>query len=53
MKRLSSEHIKALHRLLIEETGGLDGMRDAGLFESAILSPFQTFDGVPLYPPWR
>lgn len=50
MKRLSSEHIKLLHRVLMEETGGLDGMRDENLFESAINSPFQTFDGVFVYP---
>ncbi len=49
MKRLSGEHIKALHSLLIMETGGLDGIRDEGLFESAIHSPFQTFDGVYVY----
>lgn len=49
MKRLSGEHIKALHSLLIAETGGSDGVRDEGLLESAILSPFQTFDGVSLY----
>jgi death-on-curing protein len=27
------------HRLLIEEFGGLDGIRDAGLLESAVLRP--------------
>lgn len=50
MKRLGSEHIKLLHRILLEETGGLDGMRDENLFESAINAPFQTFDGVYVYP---
>jgi death-on-curing protein len=49
MKRLSGEHIKALHKLLIAETGGMNGMRDEGLFESAIQSPFQTFSGEYLY----
>lgn len=50
MKRLSAEQIKLLHRLLIGETGGLDGIRDEGLFDSAINSPFQTFDGKHVYP---
>lgn len=49
MKRLSAQHIKQIHSLLIAETGGLDGIRDEGLLESALNSPFQTFDDVPLY----
>ena len=49
MKRLSSEHIKLLHSILLEETGGLDGVRDENMFESAANSPFQTFDGVYVY----
>lgn len=50
MKRVTGEHIKLLHRILLEETGGLDGLRDENLFESAINSPFQTFDGKFVYP---
>jgi len=49
MKRLSVERIKQIHHLMIEETGGLDGVRDEGLLESAVNAPFQTFDDVPLY----
>ncbi len=49
MKRLSVGHIKQIHSLLIAETGGLDGIRDEGLLESAANAPFQTFDNVPLY----
>lgn len=49
MKRLSVEHIKEIHRLMIAETGGLDGVRDEGLLESAVNAPFQTFDNAPLY----
>ena len=49
MKRLSSEHIKLLHSILLEETGGLDGVRDENMLESAANSPFQTFDGVYVY----
>lgn len=49
MKRLSVERIKQIHHLMIEETGGMDGIRDDGLLESAVNAPFQTFDDVPLY----
>lgn len=49
MKRLSVDHIKEIHRLMIAETGGLDGVRDEGLLESAVNAPFQTFDNAPLY----
>ncbi len=49
MKRLSAEQIKLLHKILLDETGGLDGIRDENLFDSAINAPFQTFDGKQLY----
>jgi death-on-curing protein len=49
MKRLSVERIKQIHHLMIEETGGMDGVRDEGLLASAVNAPFQTFDNVSLY----
>lgn len=49
MKRLSVERIKQIHHLMIEETGGMNGIRDEGLLESAVNAPFQTFDDVPMY----
>lgn len=49
MKRLSVKRIMQIHHLMIEETGGMDGIRDDGLLESAVNAPFQTFDDVPLY----
>lgn len=39
-----------LHRDLIAETGGIEGVRDEGLLDSALQLPFQTFDGQALYP---
>ena len=45
MKRLTKEQILALHRELILQFGGEDGLRDEGLLESAIAAPFQSFDG--------
>lgn len=39
-----------LHAQLINQTGGSNGVRDYSLLESAIESPFQSFDGEELYP---
>ena len=49
MKRLSGEQIKMMHYILIEETGGIHGIRDENLLDSAINSPFQTFGGTYVY----
>ena len=49
MKVLTLDDIKRMHSILIEETGGTDGIRDIGLLKSALYSPFQTFDGVDIY----
>jgi len=50
MITLSKQQIKNLHKMLIESTGGADGIRDDGLLDSALAVAFQTFDGVELYP---
>jgi death-on-curing protein len=47
---LSKEQVKHLHRRLLERTGGLGGIHDENLLESALSNPFQTFGGVELYP---
>ena len=47
---LTKEQIISMHELLIERTGGLNGVKDYGLLESAINNPFQTFMGKELYP---
>lgn len=39
-----------LHSALIRETGGTDGLRDEGLLEAALNAPFQSFDGVEMFP---
>lgn len=39
-----------LHAQLIEATGGCNGIRDEGLLDSAIESPFNSFGGEELYP---
>ena len=50
MITLSLDDILSLHALLVENTGGGDGIRDNGLLSSAVYSPYQTFGEVELYP---
>lgn len=50
MKHLSNEQVICLHSMAIKKTGGLDGIKDKGLLDSALNSPFQSFDGEELYP---
>ena len=44
------EQVVKIYRSLIEKTGGMDGIRDAQLLDSALKTPFQTFGGNNLYP---
>lgn len=50
MIKLTKELIVLLHTDLVNQTGGLNGMRDEGLLESAVNAPFQSFDSVEQYP---
>jgi len=50
MKILSKRQILMLHEELIKIFGGLHGIRDENLLDSALLTPFQTFDIQDLYP---
>lgn len=50
MIKLTKEQVVSIHSFLIKASGGTDGVRDDGLLESALESPFQTFDGHDLYP---
>ena len=50
MIRLTKKQVLMLHTQLIESTGGSDGIRDEGLLDSALESPFQSFSGEELYP---
>ena len=43
------EDILLLHDMSIRDYGGMKGIRDIGLLESAIARPFQTFDSKDLY----
>ena len=50
MKVLSKRQILMLHSMLMEHSGGMNGLRDEGLLDSAIHLPLQTFGGQELYP---
>lgn len=49
MIRLSKGQIIKIHNMLIEQTGGSNGIRDEGLLDSSLNAPFQTFDGEYFY----
>ena len=46
IRYVSLEDSLAIHARSIDRYGGIDGLRDQGLLESAIAQPLQTFDGV-------
>lgn len=50
MKILTKQQILMLHNDLITQSGGSGGIRDEGLLDSAINTPFQSFGGTDLYP---
>jgi len=50
MITLNKEQVKRLHKMQIDATGGLDGIRDEAMLDSALSAAFQTFDGVDLFP---
>ena len=39
-----------IHEKIAEKTGGDVGVRDMGLLEGALASPYATFGGIELYP---
>lgn len=50
IRYLTLEEVLELHRLAVERTGGLDGVRDLGGLDSAVAQPQMTFGGQDLYP---
>lgn len=50
MIRLSKSQVLLIHDQLIAETGGSFGLRDEGMLDSALSTPFQTFGGEDVYP---
>lgn len=50
MRRLSKRQILLLHDQLLTQTGGLPGLSDDGLLDSALNAPFQSFGEISVYP---
>lgn len=50
MKLISKQQILKLHEMLIAQSGGSPEIRDDGLLDSALNTPFQSFDDTELYP---
>ena len=50
MIRITKKQVLMLHKQLIDEYGGSHGVRDENLLESALETPFQSFEGEELYP---
>jgi death-on-curing protein len=50
MRYLKLNEVLDIHRHLLEQSGGLAGIRDFGALESALAQPKMTFEGEDLYP---
>jgi death on curing protein len=50
MRHLSLGEVVLLHRAIVADTGGAEGIRDLGALESSLAQPRATFGGADLYP---
>ena len=50
MIRLTEQQVLSIHEMMIKATGGLGGVRDMSLLQSAMNAPFQAFGGKEVYP---
>ena len=50
MTKINIDMVLLQHKLIAEQTGGDPEVRDLGLLDAALQVPFQTFDGIELYP---
>jgi death-on-curing protein len=50
VKLLSVARVVALHRMIIDASGGSHGLRDASALDSAVAQPRMSFGGQELYP---
>jgi death-on-curing protein len=50
MRYLTLTEVLDLHRLVLQQAGGTEGVRDQGGLESAVAQPEMTFGGEDLYP---
>lgn len=49
-RSLTIEEVVRLHTMLIEQSGGSEGIRDHGALESCVAQPHASFGGELLYP---
>lgn len=47
---INKQQILKLHNRIINEFGGIHGIRDERMLDSALANPLQTFAGLDLYP---
>ena len=50
MRYLTLPEVLDLHRRVVEQSGGANGVRELGGVESAVAQPQMSFDGEELYP---
>lgn len=50
MRYLTIAEVLEIYQRVMQQTGGLVGIRDLGALESAIVQPYMTFGGNELYP---
>lgn len=50
MRYLTLEEVTDLHRRVVAQSGGSDGLRDAAGLDSALAQPRMAFGGADLYP---
>ncbi len=50
IRYLSLDNVLALHERVIERTGGMKGVNNLDLVDSALAQPQMTFDGNDLFP---
>ncbi len=50
IRYLTLNEILELHKLLLQQSGGAEGIRDLGALESAVIQPAMTFGDTELYP---
>jgi len=50
MIKFDKDRVLLLYQMIVEATGGTFGIKSESLLESAIEAPYQTFDGIELFP---
>ena len=53
MRYVTVSEVLGIYQRVMQQTGGLIGIRDLGALESALAQPYVTFDRQELYPSLR